>query len=75
MLEAEALETSPLVGKSISKAKLPDAIRFGVIIRDGKVIMARSDTIIQSKDKIIVYALADAVAEVEQLFAVRLDFF
>jgi len=75
VLEAEALETSPLVGKSISKAKLPDAIRFGVIIRDGKVIMARSGTVIQPKDKVIVYALADAVAEVEQLFAVRLDFF
>ncbi|MFZ5608629.1 MAG: Trk system potassium transporter TrkA [Pseudomonadota bacterium] len=75
VLEAEALDTSPLVGKTIAKAQLPEDIRFGAVVRKGQVMMARSDTVIEPKDRIIVFALDQSVAQVEQLFAVRLDFF
>ncbi|RME68020.1 MAG: Trk system potassium transporter TrkA [Alphaproteobacteria bacterium] len=75
VLEAEALDTSPLVGRSVGKARLPDGIIFGAIIRDGRVIVPRADTVIQARDRIIVFALEHAVANVEQLFAVRLEFF
>lgn len=75
VLEAEALDTSPLVGRPVGKARLPDGIIFGAIIRDGRVILPRTNTVIQSRDRIIVFALQQAVSKVEQLFAVRLEFF
>ncbi|MEM6683088.1 MAG: Trk system potassium transporter TrkA [Pseudomonadota bacterium] len=75
VLEAEALETSALVGKTISKAKLPDGIRIGSIYRSGKVMSVRSNTVIEPKDRVVIFALADMVRKVEQMFAVRLEYF
>ncbi len=75
VLEAEALDTSPLVGRSVGKARLPDGIIFGAIVRDGTVLLPRANTVIQARDRIIVFALEQAVSKVEQLFAVRLEFF
>jgi trk system potassium uptake protein TrkA len=75
VIEAEALETSALVGKTISKARLPDGIRIGSIYRNGKVISARSSTVIEAKDRVVIFALADLVQKVEQMFAVRLEYF
>lgn len=75
VIEAEALETSSLVGKTISKARLPDGIRIGSIYRNGKVISARSSTVIEAKDRVVIFALADLVQKVEQMFAVRLEYF
>lgn len=75
VIEAEALETSALVGKTIAKARLPDGIRIGSIHRKGKIISARSSTVIEAKDRVIIFALADMVRNVEQMFAVRLEYF
>ncbi|MEO0411815.1 MAG: Trk system potassium transporter TrkA [Pseudomonadota bacterium] len=75
IIEAEALDTSALVGQTIAKAKLPDGIRIGSVLRDGKVLSARSDTVIRAKDRVVIFALSDMVSKVEQLFAVRLDYF
>jgi len=75
VLEAEALETSALVGKTIGKARLPDGIRIGSVYREGKVLSVRSNTVIQAKDRVVIFALADMVRTVEQMFAVRLEYF
>lgn len=75
VIEAEALDTSALVGKTIAKARLPDGIRIGSIYRKGKVISVRSDTVIEAKDRVVIFALADMVRNVEQMFAVRLEYF
>ncbi len=75
IIEAEALDTSALVGQSISKAKLPDGIRIGSILRNGRVLSARSDTVIQAKDRVVILCMSDLVKKVEELFAVRLEYF
>lgn len=75
IIEAEALETSALVGRTIAKARLPDGIRVGSIYRNGKVISARSDTVVEAKDRVVIFALSDMVRKVEQMFAVRLEYF
>ncbi|MEM7568545.1 MAG: Trk system potassium transporter TrkA [Pseudomonadota bacterium] len=75
IIEAEALDTSALVGQSIAKSRLPDGIRIGSILRGGRVLSARSDTVIQAKDRVVIFAEADLISKVEQLFAVRLDYF
>ncbi|MCB1972862.1 MAG: Trk system potassium transport protein TrkA, partial [Geminicoccaceae bacterium] len=47
----------------------------GAIIRDDKVIMPRGDTVVQAHDRVVMVARSDVVRKVEQLFAVRLDYF
>jgi hypothetical protein len=38
VIEAEALETSPLVGAPLRELDLPEDIRIGAIYRDGEVL-------------------------------------
>jgi len=48
---------------------------IGAIARGKTILMARGDTVIQKGDRVVLFALADAVKQVEKLFAVRLEFF
>ncbi len=73
--EAEALETSPLVGKAISELHLARSVLIGLVVRGEEVIAPRADTVIQPGDRVILVARSDAVKRVEQLFAVRVDYF
>ena len=75
VIEAEALETSSLVGKSLRDARLPDGVVFGVILRGDEVLAPRGDTEIRAGDRVILFAATEAIRQVEKLFAVRLDFF
>jgi len=75
IIEAEALETSPLVGSQIREGKLPSGVIIGAIVRDGEVIIPRGDTDVRARDRVILLATAGSVKKVEKLFAVRLEFF
>lgn len=75
VIEAEALETSPLVGSQIRDGKLPSGVIIGAIVRDGEVIIPRGDTDVRARDRVILLATAGSVKKVEKLFAVRLEFF
>ncbi len=75
LLQAEALETSPLVGKPLREINVSADIRFGAIIRGTEVILPSGDTRIEAGDFIIVMALSSAVRKVEQMFRVSIDFF
>ncbi len=75
VIEAEALETSPLVGKPLHELDLPEGIRIGAIYRDGKVIVPNGSTQIIAKDRVVIFATAERVRQVEQMFRVSLEFF
>ncbi|MBG54015.1 MAG: Trk system potassium transporter TrkA [Alphaproteobacteria bacterium] len=75
VIEAEALETSPLVGQPLREVDLPDGLIVGAIARDGNVITPNGSTIIEAGDKVVMFAQRDQVATVEQLFRVSLEFF
>lgn len=75
VIEAEALETSTLVGKPLRDAELPDGIIIGAIVRDGEVIVPRGGTIVQTKDRVILFAERDMVREVEKMFRVSIEYF
>jgi trk system potassium uptake protein TrkA len=75
IIEAEALETSPLVDKPLREADLPDGVRIGAIVRDGSVIYPSGDSQIKANDRVIIFALAEHVRVVEHLFRVSLEFF
>lgn len=74
IIEAEAMETSPLVGSPIKEAKLPSGVIIGAIVRNGEVIIPRGDTDVRARDRVILLATAESVKKVEKLFAVRLEF-
>jgi trk system potassium uptake protein TrkA len=73
--EAEALETSQLVGKPLRDARLAGGIIVGAVVRKGEVIMPRGDTLIRGGDRVVLAARKDMVRRVQQLFAVRVDYF
>jgi trk system potassium uptake protein TrkA len=75
IIEAEALETSPLVGSHLRDLDLPGGMRVGAVYRDGAVIQPSGAMIIKPKDRVVIFALADTVKDVEQLFRVSLEFF
>lgn len=75
VIEAEALETSPLVGKPLKTLDLFEGMRIGAIVRGSKIILPRGDTVIHARDRIVLFALAEKVKRVEQLFRVSLEFF
>ena len=75
VIEAEALETSPLVGKPLRELDLPDGIRIGAIYRDGKVVVPNGATQIIAKDRVVMFATAERVRQLEQMFRVSLEFF
>src|SRR5690606_819318 len=75
LIEAEALETSTLVGHPLREFKFPEGIRIGAVIRGNRVIMPTGDLRVESGAFVIVFALAEHVRKVEQMFRVSIDFF
>jgi trk system potassium uptake protein TrkA len=73
--EAEALEASQLVGQPLREARLAGGIIVGAVVRKGEVLTPRGDTLIRGGDRVVLAARKDMVKRVEQLFAVRLDYF
>jgi len=81
---AEAIEviargdkkSSKVVGRALENITLPKGTTIGAIVRDGQVIIAHHDVVIESKDHIILF-LPDKkqVKDVERLFQVGLGFF
>lgn len=75
IFEAEALETSPLVGRPLKELRRSGGMIVGAIVRDGRMITPRADTVVAAHDRVVIVARSDMVKKVEQLFAVRLDYF
>ena len=75
VMEAEALETSPLIGKPLREAQLPAGTRIGAVQRGDAILIPNGDMRIAPHDRIVIFALADAVHAVEQMFRVSLEFF
>jgi len=75
LIEAEALETSSLVGAPLKEVRLPSGVMIGAVVRNGKVISPRGTTVIQDKDRVVLFAASEAVRKVEKMFSVRLEYF
>ena len=75
LIEAEVLETAPILGRPLRDYKSSEGIRFGAILRAGKVMMPTGATELEVKDRVVLFARADHVREVEQMFRVSPDYF
>ena len=75
IIEAEALGTSPIVGRPLIETRLPAGIIVGAVVRGDEVIIPRPQTVIQENDRVVMLAAARVVKKIEQMFAVSLEFF
>ncbi len=75
LVDAIALQTSPLVNKPLTDAKLPEGVIIGAVYRDGEVIMPTGQTVIRPDDRVVLMSLRDNVKDVEQMFRVSIEYF
>ena len=75
LIEAEAIETAPVVGKSIKQLDMAEGVRFGAIVRNGQVFAPTGATELEPKDRAILFVRSDHVRQVEQLFRVSPEYF
>ncbi len=71
VIEARALESSKIVGKSLRNQKLPKSICIGSIIRDNEMIIPNGDTIIEVNDIMIIFATRDSVKKLESILSIN----
>ena len=69
-IEADIIETSELINKSIKSAELPDEIRIGAILRDNEIIIPRSNFIFKKNDTVVFISKRDLLSTVENMFRI-----
>jgi trk system potassium uptake protein TrkA len=75
LIDAVALETSPLVNKPLRETQLPEGVMIGAVFRDGEVLMPTGETVINAGDRIVLMSMRDNVKDVEQMFRVSIEYF
>ena len=75
LIDAVALETSPLVNKPLRDAELPEGVMIGAVFRDNEVQMPTGDTVVNAGDRIVLMSMRENVKDVEQMFRVSIEYF
>lgn len=71
VLELVVAAESPQRGRPLARLSLPRGAIVGVIVRGDEVIIPGGQDHLEAGDHVIVFALPDAVADVERFFAAR----
>ena len=74
-IEAIALETSDITDKPLRKISFPTGALLVCIIRNGEIIIPAGESVVKAGDRIIIFAIKQAVKKLEKLLTVKLDFF
>ena len=74
-IEAEALETSDIVNVPLSEVEFPTGAIVGAIVRGDEIMVPRGKSVIQPKDRLIIFTLKKVIPELEKLLTVKLDYF
>jgi len=69
-IEAEVLETSELISKSIKDSNLPKEIRIGAVVRGKDVVIPKSDFKFEKKDLVVFLTMREHLEKVESLFRI-----
>jgi len=69
-IEAEILEKSELLNKSLKESNLPEHIRIGAVLRGEKIIIPRSDFVFEKDDLVVFLAKRELLKEVESIFRI-----
>ena len=69
-IEAEVLETSELISKSIKDSGLPSEIRIGAVVRGKNIIIPKTDFKFEKKDLVVFLSKREHLPKVESLFRI-----
>ena len=69
-IEAEIIETSELINKSIKQSNLPKEIRIGAVLRKNDIIIPKSSFVFEKKDLVVFLTKRDQLDKVEELFRI-----
>lgn len=75
LIEADALETSGLVGRPLKETRLPAGVVLGAVVRGEEVITPRGTTVLKAGDRVVLFAASGSIKKVEKMFSVRLEYF
>ncbi len=75
VIEAEAMETSEIVGKPLKSIQFPKGSLVAALLRGEEVIIPSGDSVIRPGDRIVIFARREAIPKVEKILAVKLEFF
>jgi trk system potassium uptake protein TrkA len=75
VMEALALETSEIVDKPLKKISFPKGAIVVGIIRHEDIIIPTGESVIQPDDRIIIFAIRQAIPKIEKILAVKLEYF
>jgi len=67
IIEAKVRKTSPLIRNALKDARLPKNSLICAIIKGKEMVIPSGTDVIQDADKLIIFALRDAIKEVERL--------
>lgn len=73
-LEFVAMETAEVVGKPLRTINFPKGAIIGALVRAGEIIIPTGETVILPHDRVIVFALRDAIHKVENALMVKLEY-
>ena len=68
-LELVAHADNPVVRKPLSELNFPRGAVMGAIIRGSQVLIPRGETQVQDGDRVVVFALPEAIDDVEKMFS------
>lgn len=74
-IEAIALETSDITKKPLRKLSFPKGALLICIMRNDEIIIPSGNSMVQPNDRIIMFAVKQAVRKLEKLLTVKLEFF
>jgi trk system potassium uptake protein TrkA len=74
-IEAIAMETSDITNKPLQKISFPKGAILICIMRNGQVIIPSGPSVVLPGDRMILFAIKQAVKKLEKLLTVKLDFF
>ena len=68
IIEAEIIETSELINKSLKDSNLPSEIRIGAILRKDDIIIPKSNFVFKKDDLVVFLSKRDQLSKVENMF-------
>ena len=75
VMEVEALETSEIVNKPLRQISFPKGSIVAGIIHQDSIIIPTGDSVIEPEDRIIIFAIRQAIPKIEKILSVKLEYF
>lgn len=72
-IEAEALESSGIVGKPLKNLPMPKGALITGIIRQNEIIIPTGESVIEPHDRVIIFAKKQAIPRIESQLTMKLE--